>query len=201
MALPHKYVFTALVSDKNDPMQLMAYSIYKADKNEIAETLVVANKTPGEIEAGLQNFHDSVINSPSLLLNYHARAQNFGAALLSGLEEGVKVKARQDFVDCVQQQVASEKGFAHHVGTFCLDAVKGVASTLFVIVIFGGVYSLSISKEQRAAYYHALGQSLTDVATGEIPVIDNFRAHLEEQPAMSGTPKLPAKPPVVPPEN
>lgn len=201
MALPHKYVFTALVSDKNDPMQLMAYSIYKADKNEIAETLVTANKQPAEIVAGLQNFHDSVINSPSLLLNYHARAQNFGAALLDGLEEGVRVKARKDFIDSVQQQVASEKGLAHHVGTFCLDAVKGVASTLFVIALFGGVYSLFISKEQRAAYYRALGQSVTDVAIGDIPVIDNFRTHLKEQQTKPEAPTVPTKPPVVPPEN
>ena len=181
MALPHKHVFTALVSDKDDPMQLMAYAIYKADKNEIAETLITTSKTPSEIEAGLKSFHDSVINSPSLLVNYHTRAENLGTALLNGLVEGVRIKARQDFIELVQKQVAVEKGLAHHLGVFILDAVKGVASTLFVIALFGGVYSLFVSKEQRAAYYHAIGQSLTDVATGELPVIDNFKEHIKEQ--------------------
>lgn len=194
MALPHKHVFTALVMDKNDPMQLMAYSIYKADKNEIAESLVTAGKDEAEIETRLKNFHDLVLYSPGLLQNYHARAQNFGAALFDGIEDGVRVKARQDFIDQVQKQVASERTRASIVGDFVLDAVKGVASTIFVIVLFGGAYSLFVGKEQREALYHAVGKSLSDVATGEIPVVDNFRAELKAKRDASAKPSEPATP-------
>lgn len=176
-----KYVFTALVNDKNQPLELMAYAIYKADKNEIAESLKSAQATKEQIEKELKQFHDSTLRSPGLLQSYHSRARALGENLIDELKSGIKSEARQDFIERVDQVVKSEKGFFYSIGAFMMDAVKGVASTVFAIVVFGGIYSLTIAKEDREALYTAAGKSLKDVATGELPVVDNFRAELEKK--------------------
>jgi hypothetical protein len=197
-------VFTALVNDKNQPLELMAYAIYKADKNEIAESLKAAQKTQPQIEAEIKAFHDLVLNSTSLLQNYHVRARALGQNLIDELKAGVASDARQDFIDRMEQLVKTEKSWFHYVGGFVMDAIKGVLSTLFVIVLFGGVYSLTLSKDDRAALYKATGQSLVDAATGELPVVDNFRNEMakkkKEQQEKSDSQQH-DQPPVARPQN
>lgn len=183
MAVENNYVFKALVKDINQPIELMAYSLYKADKNEIAENLNNEQQNQPQIEADLQNFHDSVLNSPSLLQNYPTRARALGENLVEELKAGIKSHAQRGFIDRVNQLVMTEKSWFHYVGAFILDAVKGVASTVFVIIFFGGIYSLMISKDKRETLYSAAGKSLINVATGELPVIDNFRAEISKKKA------------------
>lgn len=180
MATP-EYVFTALVHDKNQPLELMAYAIYKADKNEIAENMKADSKSQEEIDRAIQAFHDSVLNSTSLLQAYRVRAQALGRSLIYELNSGAKAEFRQDFIDRIEQLVKTEKSWYHHIGTFIFDAIKNVLSTIFIIVLFGGIYSLFLSKDSREALYGATGQSLMDVATGEIPVVDKFRAELAKK--------------------
>lgn len=175
MAHRKNYVFTALVKDKKNPLELMAYAIYKADKNEIAESLNAQQIPAQAIDEEIKKSHDLVLNSPTILLNYRVRARALGVELLKGMKEDIRKEAKQDFVDRFEQLVKTEKSWHHHLGAWITDAVKGVLSTIFVIVIFGGVYSLFLTKEERTNLYSAAGQSLIDVATGEIPVVDKYR--------------------------
>ena len=121
MATPEKYAFSALVQDKNQPLQLMAYSIYKADKTEIAENLKIAQKTQAEIDAEIQAFHDAIINSSSLRKSYHVRARALGQNLIAELKDGVAADARQDFIDRMGQLVLKEKTVRHHIGVFITE--------------------------------------------------------------------------------
>lgn len=200
MALNPKYVFGALVKDKNQPLELMAYAIYKADKNEIAESLANLGKSQTEIDAALQHYHDSVLNSPGILTNYGNRARQIGDDLIFELLDETRAKARKDFVERVMQTVKKDETIATKIGNFALDAVKGVASTLFVIVLFGGVYSLFLSKDERSKYFEAVGQSVTDAATGEIPVVDKYREISKSKPPAPQPallpPQLPSTQPV-----
>jgi len=206
VALRPKYVFSALVNDKNQPLELMAYAIYKADKNEIAESLANAGKSQTEIDAALKSYHDAVLNGPGILASYKNRALQIGDDLIIELKEETKEKARQDFIERVMQTVKKDQTFATKLGNFALDAVKGVASTLFVIVIFGGVYSLFLDKDERARYYEAVGKSFVDVATGEVPVIDNYREMMKANPKNTAPSTTPAdhhpvvQPPFLPPQ-
>ncbi len=52
----HQYVFSRLVKDKDDPLQLLAYAIYKADKSEIAQKLSDNGRDPQQIDHELQTF-------------------------------------------------------------------------------------------------------------------------------------------------
>ncbi|MEL7698469.1 MULTISPECIES: hypothetical protein [Pantoea] len=175
MATRKNYVFTALVTDEKNPLELMAYAIYKADKNEIAENLAAQQLPSQAIDAGIKKIHDLVLSSPSILLNYRVRARTLGVELLKEMKDDIKREAKDDFIERVEQMVKTEMSWHHHLGSWMTDAVKGVLSTIFVIIIFGGVYSLFLTKEERTNLYSAAGQSLIDVATGEIPVVDKYR--------------------------
>ncbi|NIE72780.1 hypothetical protein [Pantoea sp. Acro-807] len=175
MATQKKYVFTALVTDKDQPLDLMAYAIYKADKNEIAESLGLAGKSDEEIDAELQRFHDLVLNSPSLISNYSVRARALGEGLVVEIKDRIKKEAKADFIERVEQLVKTEKSWYNHVGMWVMDAIKGVSSTIIVIILFGGIYSLFLTKEERSNLYSAATQSVVDAASGEIPVVDKFR--------------------------
>jgi len=175
LATQKKYVFTALVTDKDQPLDLMAYAIYKADKNEIAESLGLAGKSDEEIDAELQRFHDLVLNSPSLISNYSVRARALGEGLVVEIKDRIKKEAKADFIERVEQLVKTEKSWYNHVGMWVMDAIKGVSSTIIVIILFGGIYSLFLTKEERSNLYSAATQSVVDAASGEIPVVDKFR--------------------------
>lgn len=170
-----KYVFNALVKDTNQPLELMAYSIYKSDKNEIAVHLGQQGTSKDNIDIALQQFHDSVLISPGLLQSYHARARALGEGLVVEIKEGIKAEAKADFIERVEQLVKTEKSWYNHVGMWLMDAIKGVSSTLIVIILFGGVYSIFLTKEERSNLYSAATQSVVDAASGEIPVVDKYR--------------------------
>lgn len=175
MANRQSYVFSALVTNQTDPLQLMSYAIYKSDKNEIAESLAARNLSPQVIDAEIKKFHDLVLNSPTICANYHVRAKALGLKLHENMREDIKKEARKDFVDRVEQMVKTDKSWYHHLGAWMTDTVKSVLSTIFIIIIFGGVYSLFLTKEERTNLYSAAGQSLIDAASGEIPVVDKYR--------------------------
>lgn len=175
MSQNNKFVFTALVNDKDQPLELMAYAIYKADKNELAESYEAQGQNSAFIDAELKRFHDHVLNSTSVLANYHVRARALGNRLVEKIEGGIRDEAKQDFIDRVEQLVKTEKSWYHHFGAWFMDAIKGVSSTIMVIVLFGGIYSLSLSKEERSNLYSAAGQSVVDAVSGELPVIDKYR--------------------------
>ncbi|MGC8342252.1 hypothetical protein [Pantoea ananatis] len=198
MAINPKHVFNALVTDKNQPIQLLSYAIYKADKNEIAEALANANVSQVQIDAALQSYHDSVLNGLSIRDNYYQRAKNIGEDLIIELVEQTKEKARKDFIDRVMQMVKKEENFATKLGNFVVDAIRGVLSTLFVIILFGGIYSLTLAKDDRARFYQAVGKTVVDAAAGDIPVIDNYREMMKPSPAQTYQ-QLPSINPVNPP--
>lgn len=175
MTMQNQYVFNNLVADINQPLELMAYSIYKADKNEIAVNLGRAGLPKTQIDLELKKFHDLVLNSPSILQNYHTRARALGEGLVVEIKQGIRDEAKADFIERVQQLVKTEKSWYHHLGVWIMDAIKGVASTIMVIILFGGVYSLTLTKEERSNLYSAAGQSVVDAVSGELPVIDKYK--------------------------
>lgn len=192
-----KYAFSEIVKDKEDPLQLLAYAIYKADKSEIAEQLNNAQRSPQEIEDELQNFHDAVIHSQGLHQSYHARANKIGEALFATTEAAIKAQALQDFVERVLQIQKQEETWQHKLGKFFSDAIKGVLSTVVVIIIFSGVYSIFLTKEERDKLFNAAGQTIINTINGDLPVVDAYRNELKKptlQQAPQSSQTAPANP-------
>ena len=72
--LPVKYVYHALVTDPDDILQLLAYCVYKAHKNNLAEQY----KTEGDesyVERELKQFSQRTVKDQTLLDSYRTVAK------------------------------------------------------------------------------------------------------------------------------
>lgn len=85
-----KWVFTELVEDSNDPTQLIAYAMYKADKDDHAiQCRTKQNLSEDEISIELIRFHDSIVHSDRKLEEYREKAHRMIDQLIVGVNEGV----------------------------------------------------------------------------------------------------------------
>lgn len=71
-----KWVFQLLVRDSNDPIGLIAYSLYKYAKAELAANLKEDGVSDEKINSELKIFHDQTIATQSQLDNYRQRAEH-----------------------------------------------------------------------------------------------------------------------------
>jgi hypothetical protein len=88
--LPVKYVYHALVTDPDDILQLMAYCVYKAHKNNLAEQY----KTEGDesyVERELKQFSQRTVKDQTLLENY----RNVAKDLLQEIKDQELSRAKQ----------------------------------------------------------------------------------------------------------
>ncbi|WP_099081240.1 hypothetical protein, partial [Vibrio sp. PID17_43] len=69
-----KWVFNALVKSENDPIGLLAYALYKFQKDEIGQSLRAEGKSETEISERLANFHDDTLRSSSSLEQFRTKA-------------------------------------------------------------------------------------------------------------------------------
>ncbi|EOX4435194.1 hypothetical protein ACLAC2_004681, partial [Vibrio alginolyticus] len=69
-----KWVFNALVKSENDPIGLLAYALYKFQKDEIGQSLRSEGKNEEEISQRLSNFHDDTLRSSSSLEQFRSKA-------------------------------------------------------------------------------------------------------------------------------
>ncbi|ENZ0268045.1 hypothetical protein ACGABU_000114 [Morganella morganii] len=70
-----KWVFTELVQDSNNPQHLIAYAMYKADKDDRANQCRVRGMDGDQINLDLKSFHDGVAYSERQLNDYRDKAQ------------------------------------------------------------------------------------------------------------------------------
>jgi len=69
-----QWVFTRLVEDTDDIRQLIAYAIYKADKDDYAKQLVRRRLPESQLPAYLERYHDSIAYSERQLDHYRDKA-------------------------------------------------------------------------------------------------------------------------------
>jgi hypothetical protein len=69
-----RWVFRELVSNNQDYLGLMAYALYKHEKDETANGLRAEGKQDADVETALRAFHDQVLMSPARLESYKKQA-------------------------------------------------------------------------------------------------------------------------------
>lgn len=88
-----KWVFTELVKDSNDPIQLIAYSMYKADKDDHARQCRSARKmSEAEVAQELHRYHEGIAVSQRKLNDYRDKARSSVEKLIIGVSEGLTFK-------------------------------------------------------------------------------------------------------------
>lgn len=99
-----QWVFTRLVEDTDDTRQLIAYAIYKADKDDYAKQLLRRRLPESQLPAYLERYHDSIAYSERQLDHYRDKA----ACIIDRLVLSV---SQQSQYAC-EQKIASLK--SHH---------------------------------------------------------------------------------------
>lgn len=89
MPQPKKWVFTELVQDLNDPEQLIAYAMYKADKDDLAVQCCARLLPEEEIVTRLVSFHESIAYSEKRLQDYREKAKRAVDQLVSRVSKKV----------------------------------------------------------------------------------------------------------------
>ncbi|WP_137765832.1 hypothetical protein [Nissabacter sp. SGAir0207] len=110
MNQPKKWVFTELVQDADNPEQLIAYAIYKADKDELAKKCRQRNKSEDDIGIELERFHDNLADSDRRLAEYKRRANQVVEGLVRGVDSRVRaeLEARENaHIRHLEQQLIS----------------------------------------------------------------------------------------------
>lgn len=90
------WMYNSLVDGLDDKTGLIAYSIYKFEKNELAESLVKQNKTQKQIEKDLATFHDQA-NVPGRIASYRERAEILVEDLMDQLELNIRAEYQEQF--------------------------------------------------------------------------------------------------------
>lgn len=89
MSQPKKWVFTELVQDSDEPEQLIAYAMYKADKDDLAVQCRARQVPEAEIVDKLTSFHDSIAYSDRRLQDYRDKAKRAVDQLVDSVSERV----------------------------------------------------------------------------------------------------------------
>ncbi|WP_052238118.1 hypothetical protein [Pectobacterium brasiliense] len=170
---PKRWVFSELVKDPNDPEQLIAYAMYKGDKDELAvKSRQERGLSEAQIEKELQQFHDHIVISPGRLQSYRDKAQAMVDELttrvsnrvdlsyadrIKKLEQDIWLKwgeRASDYSDHLQKP-----GFGKKVGRWLVSGVPGLLATVVTTVIIVGGFAL-LSDEPTAVARKGIDKAL-----------------------------------------
>ena len=177
-----KYVFSQIVTNPEDPFQLLAYAIYKSDKYAAAKRLKEAhpNMTDQELQDELDRIHDVVADNEGLQQGFHMRSAMVGKNLVARTKSQLQKDAVQDFIDRMEQLTKTEKSWWMRLVAFIGDGIKGVLSTIVLIIFGSGLFALTLPQEQRGLAYKAGADAFMDTVNGNIPFVDQYRKSLRE---------------------
>lgn len=183
MSQNKKWVFSELVKKPDQANQLIAYAIYKADKDDQANSHRAKGLTEDEIKAKLFDFHELIVHSPRQLQNYRDRANTLIEEVVKTISSNVEnrlVKEHKAVTDRLDKQLKetekrtlneyhkkvintpASKGFGSWAFNFTVSGLSGVWASILIGIIFFGV-SASFSDTETKTYLknHAVN-SVTD---------------------------------------
>lgn len=87
--MSQRWVFDALVEDREDKIGLIAYSLYKFEKNELAHRLNCEGKTGSQIRSELRTFHNHALGD-SRIKGFRDHAEVIIRDLMEQIEEDLR---------------------------------------------------------------------------------------------------------------
>lgn len=101
-----QWVFDVLVEDNEDVEGLLAYSMYKARKHELASNLRELGKQEHEIAKEIKSYHDSIVSTPSMQKDLKLRASSMLNEIAAQLEGGIRKVEVQPLENKLEKQKA-----------------------------------------------------------------------------------------------
>lgn len=200
-----QWVFKRLVQDENDLIGLLAYSLYKCRKTEIADKHRARNATEAEINTQLALFHDQTVLGETEIKNYRVRGQALfnnlvetsRADLQKELEQAklrhkkeladARRKAIDDLAATVKKSKSEQANKWLGVGLWFVSAIPGSFATMLWVVLIYGIAMYFTPEAQRSAAV----ANMVNAVTGEKSVVPAAPA----SPAPVGAPASPASAP------
>lgn len=105
--LSKRWVFTELVDDDTDYVGLIAYALYKVEKNQLAESLKKQGFNSAHIDAKVKEFHDSVVEIPKTKARYRQTAEEVMRSLVTNMENKIRPEF-QGQIEKLQKQVVDK---------------------------------------------------------------------------------------------
>jgi len=157
---PQKWVFNELVKDSTKPEQLIAYALYKADKDDQARAARSRNLTKQEIDAQLENFHDQLVSSERRLQAYRDKANEVIENIVKVVSTNIELKYKKQQADLEKKHRQELKnhgaGWQKKVNAYTqpkksmgmiflgwlLSGIPGLLSTVLVAAIIVGAVGL-----------------------------------------------------------
>ncbi|WP_052238820.1 hypothetical protein [Pectobacterium brasiliense] len=93
LTMSKRWVYTELVKDKDDTHGLLAYSLYKFEKNEFAECLRATGETEEKITEELKTFHRQTVSSPARIETYREKAEK----IIENIFDQLDVQIREGY--------------------------------------------------------------------------------------------------------
>lgn len=158
--LSKRWVFTELVHDDNDHVGLIAYALYKVEKNQLAEELKKQGYSSSHIDTKVKDFHDSVVDIPKTKSRYRQEAEDVMRLLLAKMENRIRPEFQGQIAKLQKQMKekdskhAAELAKAKRLGvesfydTYCAGNKEGkskwILSALWLWNGFSGVFAAII---------------------------------------------------------
>ncbi|HIE4548322.1 TPA: hypothetical protein ACXNIW_002550 [Proteus mirabilis] len=174
---PKKWVFNLLVKNPDNPSELIAYAIYKADKNEHAKYVNgQTDLSPEQINQKLSEFHDSVASSTRKQKEYKEKSKRILEELVSSIssninkvnEEKLK-KKQQDWCTSAIEYSKSQKKVPYYmvVGKWLLSGLSSLLATYITTILLLGTIAIFSQDMRTIAKKTMVSVTQTLMSAGE----------------------------------
>jgi hypothetical protein len=167
-----KWVFRLLVKDDKDIVGLLAYSLYKHRKNEIAEGHRSRGVPEAEISQKLSAFHDESTVGATAIDQFRERGNNILAEVVAQAEnrrnaahqaalDALKKDHAKELLKCRKEAMAeiaaaaatkvAKTHWAKKTLLWLVSGIPGAVSTVVLVVVIYGVMAILAGEEKRNA--------------------------------------------------
>lgn len=184
--MKEKWVYEALVKTDGDGIGLIAYTIYKRKKQQLAASLRHGGKSEIEIAEALKVFHDQVIASNSLD-TYRDLSQQFWDKIFEEIEVEYSRRLSEELEQIdkeFENKLSEEKKLIfrkieeyqlesrttwERFRSFIFSGVPSAVATFIVICLFLGVTLLTVPPDERYKLVEAFVKEYVEPVSLPLP--------------------------------
>lgn len=197
--LSKRWVFTELVRDDKDHAGLIAYALYKVEKNQLAESLKTQGFSSSHIDSKVKEFHDSVVEIPKTKSRYRQEAEDVMRSLLTNMENRIRPEFQGQIAKLQKQMVEKDKKHALELAkakrlgvelfydTYCAgdkdgkskwilswlwlwNGFSGVFAAIIVAVVVYGAAALFVTSDKRDELLSSAADNIKSAVAPSSPI-------------------------------
>lgn len=193
-----RWVFTELVKDNRDHIGLIAYALYKVDKNELAESLRAQGFSSEIIDIKVKEYHDNIVEMSTTQHRYRENAERVMIELLTEMESKIFPDFQGQITKLQKQMEAKDKkhqkdlakakwaGVQSFYEAYCdsdkgksklllswfwlWNGFSGVLATIIVAILVYGAAALFVTSDKRDEILSSAADNIKSAVTSSSPI-------------------------------